>query len=84
MGQRGVRKSLLEIWGDQKVHSEFDGAKRKNPLHEKIARELSSRRYHHDPDEIKTKIKNLKSTCRSIKDHNNKTGNEKKSGQFYE
>ena len=45
-------KVLLEIWGDQKVQSEFDGAKRKHPLHEKIARELSSRGYHRDPEQI--------------------------------
>ena len=77
-------KVLLEIWGDEKVQSEFDGAKRKHPLHEKIARELTRRGYNREADQIKTKIKNLKSTYRSIKDHNNKTGNEEKTGQFYE
>ena len=77
-------KALLEIWGDERIQSKFDGAKRKQPLHEKIARELKARGYNRDAEQIKTKIKNLKSTYRSIKDHNNKSGNDKKTGQFYE
>ena len=52
-------------------------------MHEKIARELSSRGYNRDAEQVKTKIKNLKSSYRSIKDHNNRTGNDKKTGQFY-
>ena len=60
-------KVLLEIWSDEKIQNELDGAKRKHPLHEKIARELKTRGYNRDADEIKTKIKNLKSTYRSIK-----------------
>ena len=75
---------VLKIWGSEKIQQELDGAKRKQPLHEKITRELNGHGYSRDAEQIKTKIKNLKSTYRSIKDHNNKTGNEKKSGQFYD
>lgn len=75
-------KVLSEIWGDEKIQNELDGAKRKHPLHEKIAREPGARGNNRDADEIKTKIKNLKSTYRSIKDHNNKTGSNKKVGSF--
>ena len=77
-------KVLLEIWGDEKIQSEMDGAKRKHPLHEKIATKMKTKGYNRDADQIKTKIKNLKSTYRSIKDHNNKTGNDKKTSQFYD
>ena len=77
-------KALLEIWGDEQIQSKFDGAKRKQPLHEKIARELKAKGYNRDVEQIKTKIKNLRSMYRSIKDHNNKSGNDKKTGQFYE
>ena len=47
-------KVLLDIWGDVKVRSEFDGVKRKRPLHEKIARKLSSRGYNRDAEQIST------------------------------
>ena len=69
---------MLEIWGDEKIQSELDGAKRKHPLHEKIASELHSRGY------TNKSRQNLKSTYRGIKDHSNKSGNEKKTGFFYE
>ena len=77
-------KALLEIWGDERIQSTFDGAKRKQPMHGKIARELKAKGYNRDVEQIKTKMKNLKSMYHSIKDHNNKSGNDKKTGQFYE
>ena len=70
-------KALLEIWGDEQIQSKFDGARHTQPLHEKIARELKAKGYNRDVEQIKTKIKNLKSMYRPIKDHNNKSGNDK-------
>ena len=77
-------KVLLEMWEDERIQSKFDGAKCKQPLHKKIARELKAKEYNRDVEQIKTKIRNLKSMYCSIKDHNNKSGNDKKTGQFYE
>ena len=50
-------KVLLAIWGDEKVQCELDGAKRKHPLHEKIAKQLNEKGYHRDAEQVKTKIK---------------------------
>ena len=72
-------KVLLAIWGDEKVQKEVDGPKRKPLLHEKIAKKLQEHGYNRDAEQCK-----IKSTYRPIKDHNNKSGNDKKTSQFYE
>ena len=77
-------KELLSIWGEKKVQLELDGAKRKAPIHEKIAQALQEKGFNRDSEQCKTKIKSLKRVYRPIKDHHNKTGNDKKKCQYYD
>ena len=76
--------TLIAIWGDIKIQEELDGAKKKKLVYDKIATLMREKGYNRDSEQCKTKIKNLKSTYRSIKDHNNKSGNDKKTWPFYD
>ena len=72
---REEAKVLLEMWGDEKIQSEQDGAKRKHPF----ASELHSRGYTRDGEQIKTKLQG-----QHTEEYNNKSWNEKKTDLFYE
>ena len=82
-GEEEVRV-LISIWGDEKIQDELDGPRRKQSLHEAIAKELQKKGFNRDAEQCKIKIKNLKSQYRPIKDHNNKSGNDKKTFKFFD
>ena len=77
-------KLLLRIWEDEKIRCELDGPKPKEQLHKSIAKKLQEKWYNRDGEQCKIKIKNLKSQYRPIEDHNNKTGNDKKTFKYYD
>ena len=41
---------LLSIWGNEKLQQELDGPKRKQPLHESIARKMQEKGYNRDAE----------------------------------
>lgn len=76
-------KALLAIWGEGKIQEQLDGAARNKAVYEKIAKQLQEQGYTRDWKQCRSKVKNLKTQYREVKDHNNKTGNGRKMCKFY-
>ena len=71
-------RALLPAWSDSKIQEELDGAKRTNPVYEKIASHLQDVDSTKNWKQCKDKIKNVQSEFKKTKDHNNKTGKKMK------
>ena len=76
-------KALLTIWGDSKLQEELDGAVRNKVVFQRIAKMLREQGYERDWKQCRTKVKNLKTEYREIKDHNGETGGGRKTCKFY-
>ena len=76
-------KSLLAIWNDSKIQEELDGAVRNKAVYEKIAQKMKEQGHQRDWKQCRSKVKNLKTKYREVKDHNNKTGNGRKECKFF-
>ena len=77
-------KVLIGIWGDVKIQAELDGKSRTKQVYDKISEMMSEQGYSRDGEQCKTKIKNLKKMYTAVKDHNNVTGNDKKTCSFFD
>ena len=73
-------KALLGIWRDSKIQ---DGAVRNKIVYEKIAQKINEQGHTRDWKQCRSKVKNLKTRYREVKDHNNRTGNGRKVCKFY-
>ena len=76
-------RALLAIWSDSRIQEELDGAVRNKSVYEKIAKKLQKQGHTRDWKQCRSKVKNLKTSYKEIKDHNNKTGNGRKQCKFY-
>ena len=76
-------KTLIAVWGDEKVQAEMGGRTRTKQVFEKIAQQMNDKGYNRDIDQCKTKIKNLKKTYTNVKDYNGKSGNDKMTCPFF-
>lgn len=81
-GEKETR-TLIAIWGDVKIQAELDGKSRTKQVYEKISQMMNEEGYNRDGEQCKIKIKNLKKTYTTVKDHNNVTGNDKKTCPFF-
>ena len=76
-------RALLQVWGDEKIQEELDGAKRNKPVFISIAQKMQEEGYNRDWQQCKAKIKNLKGLYRAAKDHNGGTGRGRKTCKFF-
>ena len=74
-------KTLISIWGSVKVQEELDGKSRTKQVYNKIGQKMTEQGHKRDGEQCKTKIKNLNT---HVKDHNNISGNNKKTCPFYD
>ena len=60
-GENATR-TLIAVWGDEKVQAELGGRTRTKEVFEKVVQRLHNEGHHRDTDQCKTKVKNLKKT----------------------
>jgi len=71
-------KSLIAIWGENKIQEELDGAVRNQAIFNGIAKKMRQKGYDRDWKQCRNKIKNLKTEYRQVKDNNTQTEEEEK------
>ena len=76
-------KALIGIWGEADVQAQLDSAVRNKFVFKHIAKEMMKLGCNRDWEQCKTKIKNLKTDYRNVKDNNGKTGRGRKSCKFF-
>ena len=76
-------KALISIWGDSKVQQELDGAVRNKSIFVKVQNELEKQGYKRSWQQCRSKIKNLKTQYRKVKDHNGGTGRGRTTCKFF-
>ena len=77
-------KTLIAVWGANDLQQQLDGAVRNKVVYERVAQEIKKQGYECDWMQCRTKIKNLKTNYKKVKDSNNKTGENRKSCKFYD
>lgn len=60
-------KLLIELWGDPKVQKTLITSHKKHPVIAELAERMREHGYHRSPEEINTRIKNLKCFYNRIK-----------------
>ena len=76
--------ALISIWGDEGIQEQLDGASRNRSIYNTISKKLKESGFDRDWQQCKSKIKNLKSDYKKIKDHNGVTGNSRQTCKFFE
>uniref|UniRef100_A0A3P9JJV0 Myb/SANT-like DNA-binding domain-containing protein n=1 Tax=Oryzias latipes TaxID=8090 RepID=A0A3P9JJV0_ORYLA len=75
---------LLSLWGDETVQAKLQGCYRNKSLYEDISRDMGRHGFKRSWLQCQRKIKSLKSKYKSVKDHNNKSGNSRATFPFYD
>ncbi len=77
---------LLVIWvrADIGLQACFDGSVRDAKVYNRISAELASKGYDRNAAQIKNKMKKMKQGYKERKDHNSKSGNDRKIIDYYD
>lgn len=74
---------LLEVWGDENIQAQLDGSTRNIKVYAAIAKTLlESGGIERTPVQCREKIKKLKAEYKQIKNHNNRSGRNRKTCKF--
>ena len=65
--------NLIELWGEEGIQEQLEGAKRNKHVYEKLGRELQKTVSDKTAEQCRAKIKKLKLDYRKVKDKHNKT-----------
>ena len=66
--------TLIELWGEEGIQEQLEGAKRNKHVYEKLGRELQKTGSDKIAEQCRAKIKKLKLDYCKVKDKHNKTG----------
>ncbi|XP_033829628.1 zinc finger protein with KRAB and SCAN domains 2-like [Periophthalmus magnuspinnatus] len=77
-------QALLSVYAATKMQQDFEGQKKNSKIFEKISKELENFGIHHTPKQCREKVKKLKQDYKKIKDYNNLSGAEIKTGKWYD
>nr|BBA49219.1 zinc finger and SCAN domain-containing protein 29-like [Oryzias latipes] len=77
-------KCLLSLWGDETMQTELQDHYHNKFLFEDISTNMGRQGFKRSWLDCRQKIKNLKYKYRSVKDHNNKSGNSCETFLFYD
>jgi len=75
---------LIEIWGDDRIQAQLEGAHRNRNVYMKIAREMSEAGYQRTLEQCRDKIKKLKGEYKKLKDKCGKTGEGRRNWDYFE
>lgn len=77
-------KALLAAWSEESIQDELEGAKRNKSVYQDISRKLGTENVFRDWKQCRAKIKNLKTSYKSAKDKNNKSGSNRHTCKFFD
>ena len=64
--EKAETKALINLWAEEAVQRELEGAKRNKSVYETLARRMEDLGYYHTWSQCRVKIKNLVSKHRKI------------------
>ncbi|XP_072288362.1 zinc finger and SCAN domain-containing protein 29-like [Eucyclogobius newberryi] len=77
-------QALLSVYAATKMQGDFEGQKKNTKIFDSISKELEHFGVHHTPKQCREKVKKLKQDYKKIKDYNNQSGAEIKTGKWYD
>ena len=75
---------IIELWGEEGIQEQLEGAKRNKHVFEKIAKELQKTGSEKTAEQCRTKLKKLKLDYRKVKDKQNQTGRGRTSWRYFD
>ncbi|ESO85542.1 hypothetical protein LOTGIDRAFT_155028 [Lottia gigantea] len=75
-------KCLIRIWGAVGIQRQLDAVTRKKKVWDTVSSKMEEQGYQKSGDAWQIRMK--KFTYKKVKDHNNKSGNDNKTSQFYD
>ena len=76
--------TLIELWGEEGIQEQLEGAKRNTHVYEKLGRELQKTGSDKTAEQCRAKIKKLKLDYRKVKDKHYKTGEGRSTWKFFD
>ena len=77
-------QALVCVWGEDNIQQELEGSVRNEKVYKHIARRLSAMGYDRTSKQCREKIKKMKQDYKKIKDHNNKSGSNRKTSKWFD
>ncbi|XP_077363412.1 uncharacterized protein LOC144007546 [Festucalex cinctus] len=77
-------QALLSIYGDDETQRHFESATRNDKVYQLITAKLAELSIFHTQKQVREKLKKLKQDYKKLKDHNNRSGNDRKINKWYE
>ncbi|XP_077376570.1 uncharacterized protein LOC144018206 [Festucalex cinctus] len=77
-------QALLSIYGDEETQRHFESATRNDKVYQLITAKLAELSIFHTQKQVREKLKKLKQDYKKLKDHNNRSGNDRKINKWYE
>ncbi|CAL9707142.1 unnamed protein product [Knipowitschia caucasica] len=77
-------QALLSVYGKTKLEQEYEGHRKTNKIFDHVSKELANYGVYHTPKHCREKVKKLKQDYKKIKDYNNLSGAEIKTGKWYD
>lgn len=77
-------QALLTIFADDRIQHDFQSATRNEKVYARIVEKLKELDINHTVKQVREKLKKLKQDYKKIKDHNNRSGSERRTSKWYE
>uniref|UniRef100_A0A671SJG3 Myb/SANT-like DNA-binding domain-containing protein n=1 Tax=Sinocyclocheilus anshuiensis TaxID=1608454 RepID=A0A671SJG3_9TELE len=77
-------QTFLSLIAEERIQRELDGATRNEKVFQEVAQLLAAHGYHRTYKQCRDKLKKLKSDYRSIKDHNSRSGSNRRSWKWFD
>ncbi|XP_051990174.1 uncharacterized protein LOC127649210 [Xyrauchen texanus] len=77
-------QTLLGIYSTEDIQRDFESSKRNSKVYANISAQLCEVGIHHNAKQCREKLKKLKQDYKKIKDHNNKSCSDRRTGKWFE
>ncbi|XP_018952447.2 trihelix transcription factor PTL-like [Cyprinus carpio] len=77
-------QTFLSLVAEERIQRELDGATRNEKVFQEVAQLLAAHGYHRTYKQCRDKLKKLKSDYRAIKDHNGRSGANRRTWKWFD
>uniref|UniRef100_A0A8C2H5W4 Myb/SANT-like DNA-binding domain-containing protein n=1 Tax=Cyprinus carpio TaxID=7962 RepID=A0A8C2H5W4_CYPCA len=77
-------QTFLSLVAEERIQRELDGATRNEKVFQEVAQLLAAHGYHRTYKQCRDKLKKLKSDYRAIKDHNSRSGANRRTWKWFD
>jgi hypothetical protein len=77
-------QTFLSLVAEERIQREIDGATRNEKVFQEVAQLLAAHGYHRTYKQCRDKLKKLKSDYRAIKDHNGRSGANRRTWKWFD